>query len=179
MTPITISTAPTMPVEAAKIAPMVMVASARPPGMRPSQSCSTWNSRSAMPERSRMQPISTKGGMADSRYLRARRLLDHPEELDADDLVAEHRQAENEGGGEQGEGDRHAEEDQREQHHEHQDRRVIVRADRRAQVAVRPSWYRSVALGGGTAAGSAMPTAWRSVSATCRRERRAPIGMPA
>ena len=56
------------PVEAAKIAPMVMVASARPPGMRPIHSCITWNRRSAMPERSSTQPISTKGGTADSRY---------------------------------------------------------------------------------------------------------------
>ena len=62
--PIITSTAPTTPAAAAKIAPMAMVATARPPGSRDIHSDMTRNSRSAMPERSRIAPISTNIGMA-------------------------------------------------------------------------------------------------------------------
>ena len=57
------STAPTMPVPAAKIAQMAMVAIARPPGKRPTQRRIAWNKRSAIPERSMVEPMKMKSGM--------------------------------------------------------------------------------------------------------------------
>ena len=64
MSPTSTSTAPTMPVPAAKIAHIVIVASASPPRKRPSQTRIASKSFSAMPERSSIEPMKTKSGIA-------------------------------------------------------------------------------------------------------------------
>ena len=63
--PIITSTAPTTPAAAAKMPPMAMVASAMPPGSRPSHRLITLNSRSATPERSSSAPIRMNIGIAE------------------------------------------------------------------------------------------------------------------
>ncbi len=60
------STAPTMPVPAAKIAHMLMVASASPPGKRPSHSFITSKTRRPIPEFSSTAPMKMNSGTAAS-----------------------------------------------------------------------------------------------------------------
>ena len=67
--PTTASTAPMMPVAAANTAHINSVATARPPGSRPTHSCVTVKRRSAMPERSRIAPMKTKSGTAAKEWL--------------------------------------------------------------------------------------------------------------
>ena len=56
-----------MPVDAAMTAAIAIVASASPPGSRPNHILSAWNRRSAIPERSSMNPMNTNGGTAERR----------------------------------------------------------------------------------------------------------------
>ncbi len=67
--PIAITLAATVPVIAPRIAPTMMTAKPRPPGMAP-KSCPMPSSRSsARPQRSRIAPISVKNGIASSNSL--------------------------------------------------------------------------------------------------------------
>ena len=69
--PTTVSVAPMTPVEAAKITHMMMVPMARPPGSRRVHRWTASNRRSAMPERSNIEPMNTNSGTAASTKLEA------------------------------------------------------------------------------------------------------------
>jgi len=62
--PITVSTAPIMPVAAANTPHMEMVAMASPPGMRPVHSCIASNKRRAIDVRSSIDPMKINSGIA-------------------------------------------------------------------------------------------------------------------
>ena len=64
ISPTTISTAPTMPELAAKIAQSTIVVSASPPRTPPSQTRTATNRRSAIPDRSSIAPMKMNSGIA-------------------------------------------------------------------------------------------------------------------
>ncbi len=67
--PISVTTAPTMPVAVANIAQVSMVATASEPGTFFIEICSEWNSRSRMLARSTTYPMNRNNGTAVSTSL--------------------------------------------------------------------------------------------------------------
>ena len=116
--PITTSTAPTMPVEAANTAAIDMVASASPPGKRPSQSCIALNRRSPMPDFSSMAPMKDERRRRRQHVL-GRYLQNRVVELDADEF-GEKRQPEQERRAKERKGDGNPAKDKAEQGGKHQ-----------------------------------------------------------